>query len=176
MTLLHGVLLAVVAQRLGELLYARRNEARLRAAGGTEHGAGHYPLFVLLHAAWLVALWAWVPAAAPADWWLLGGFGLAQLGRVWVLVSLGRWWTTRIITLSGAPLVRRGPYRFLRHPNYLIVVAEIALLPLAFGAWRIALVFSLLNALLLAWRIRIENRALAGRRNLVGSLSSAAGK
>jgi methyltransferase len=176
MTLLHGVLLAVLAQRLAELLYARRNEARLRAAGGVEHGAAHYPLFILLHGAWLVALWAWVPAGAPVDWWPLGGFAAAQLGRVWVLVSLGRWWTTRIITLPGAPLVRRGPYRLLRHPNYLVVVAEIALLPLAFGAWSIALAFSLLNALLLVWRIRIEDRALAARRGLAGAVNSAAGK
>lgn len=174
MTLLHGVLLAVLAQRLAELIYARRNEARLKAAGGIEHGAGHYPLFVLLHAGWLVALWASIPAHAPANWWLLGGFAVAQLGRLWVLASLGRWWTTRIITLPGAPLVRRGPYRYVRHPNYLIVVAEIALLPLAFGAWGIALGFSLLNALLLAWRIRIEDRALADRRGTAGPVTSPA--
>jgi len=175
MTLLHGVLLAVLAQRLGELFYARRNEARLKAAGGIEHGAGHYPLFILLHGAWLAALWAWVPAAASVNWWLLGGFAVAQLGRLWVLASLGRWWTTRIITLPGAPLVRCGPYRYVRHPNYVIVVAEIALLPLAFDAWEIAIAFSLLNALLLGWRIRIEDRALADRRT-AGALSGAAGK
>lgn len=166
MTLLHGLLLAVLAQRIGELVYARRNEARLKAAGGIEHGAGHYPLVVGLHGAWLLALWLLVPASQPVDWWLLGAFGLAQLGRLWVLASLGRWWTTRVITLPGAPLVRRGPYRYLRHPNYLVVAAEIALLPLAFGAWEIALVFSVLNAVLLAWRIRIENAALADRRPL----------
>jgi methyltransferase len=164
MTLLHGLVLAVLAQRLAELWYARRNDARLLAAGGIEHGAGHYPLLVLLHGAWLLALWLLVPAGAPVDWWLLAAFGLAQLCRLWVLISLGRWWTTRVITLPGAPLVRRGPYRFLRHPNYLVVAAEIALLPLAFGAWRIALVFSLLNGLLLAWRIRVEDAALADRR------------
>lgn len=174
MTLLHAVLLAVLAQRLGELAYARRNEARLKSTGGVEHGAAHYPLFVLLHAGWLLALWAWVPPQTPANWWLLGGFATAQLARLWVLVSLGRWWTTRVITLPGAPLVRRGPYRFVRHPNYLIVVAEIALLPLAFGAWRIALAFSLLNALLLAWRIRIEDRALAERRRAADPLSAPA--
>jgi methyltransferase len=164
MTLLQGLVLAVLAQRLAELWYARRNEARLLAAGAIEHGAGHYPLLVLLHGAWLLALWLLVPAGAPIDWRLLAAFGLAQLCRLWVLISLGRWWTTRVITLPGAPLVRRGPYRFLRHPNYLVVAAEIALLPLAFGAWRIALVFSLLNGLLLAWRIRVEDAALADRR------------
>jgi len=83
--------------------------------------------------------------------------------RVWVLATLGRYWTTRIITLPGAPLVRRGPYRWLRHPNYVVVAGEIAVLPLAFGAWQIAVVFSLANALVLWIRIRSEERALATR-------------
>jgi methyltransferase len=83
-----------------------------------------------------------------------------------VVASLGPYWTTRIITLPDAPLVRRGPYRFLRHPNYVVVAAEIAVLPLVFGAWPIALVFSLLNAVMLAWRIRIEEQALASRRGV----------
>lgn len=166
MSFVHAVLLFVTLQRLGELLHARRNEARLRAAGGIEHGAGHYPLIVLLHAAWLVALWLGIPDDAPVSWWALGGFVLAQVFRLWILLALGRWWTTRIITLPGAPLVRHGPYRVMRHPNYAVVVAEIALLPLAFGAWRIALAFSVLNAVLLAWRIRVEARAIADRRSL----------
>ncbi|MGD9744017.1 MAG: isoprenylcysteine carboxyl methyltransferase family protein [Hyphomicrobium sp.] len=167
MTLVQAVLLFVSLQRLAELIHARRNEARLRAAGGIEHGAGHYPLVIGLHAAWLAALWIWIPQDAPVVWWALGAYAVAEIFRLWVLVSLGRWWTTRIITLSGAPLVRRGPYRLMRHPNYAAVVAEIALLPLAFGAWQIALVFSLLNALILAWRIPIEARALADRQELV---------
>ncbi len=158
------VVLLVALQRLAELIYARRNARRLLAAGATEAGAGHYPLLVLLHAVWLAALFFLVPAAAEVNWGLLALFLLLQAGRVWVIASLGRYWTTRVITLPEAPLVRRGPYRFLRHPNYLIVVAEIAVLPLAFGAWQIALVFSLLNAALLAWRIRVEDRALAPRR------------
>ena len=89
--------------------------------------------------------------------------------RLWVILRLGRCWTTRIITLPGAPLVRRGPYQFLRHPNYLIVQAEIAVLPLAFGAWEVALLFSVLNGQLLRRRIRIEDEALAPRRNLAGA-------
>jgi len=96
---------------------------------------------------------------------LFGLFAVLQLARLWVLVSMGRYWTTRVLTLPGAPLVRRGPYRWVRHPNYLIVVGEIAVLPLIFGAWQIALVFSVANAILLAWRIRIEDAALAPRRN-----------
>ena len=92
--------------------------------------------------------------------WLLGLFVVLQAGRLWVIASLGRFWTTRIVTLANTPLVRHGPYRFLRHPNYAIVVAEIAVLPLAFGAWQIALGFTLANLPLLAYRIRIENAAL----------------
>ena len=156
------VTLLVALQRLAELGYARRNARRLLAAGGVEHGAGHYPLFVALHGAWLVALFVLVPAEAPADWGLLGLYGLLQLGRLWVIASLGRRWTTRVIVVPGAPLVTRGPYRFLRHPNYLIVALEIPVLPLAFGAWQIALGFGLANLALLAHRIRVEERALAG--------------
>ncbi len=155
------VTLLVALQRLAEVGYARRNARRLLAAGGVEHGAGHYSLFVALHGAWLVALFVLVPAEAPADWGLLGLYGLLQLGRLWVIASLGGRWTTRVIVVPGAPLVTRGPYRFLRHPNYLVVALEIPVLPLAFGAWQIALGFGLANLALLAQRIRIEERALA---------------
>ncbi len=155
------VTLLVALQRLAEVGYARRNARRLLAAGGVEHGAGHYPLFVALHAGWLVALFVLVPAEAPADWGLLGLYGLLQLGRLWVIASLGGRWTTRVIVVPGAPLVTRGPYRFLRHPNYLVVAFEIPVLPLAFGAWHIALAFGLANLALLAQRIRVEERALA---------------
>lgn len=158
------IVLAVVVQRLAELAYARRNEARLRLAGAVEAGAGHYPLIVLLHVAWLLAIFVTVPADARISWPLMGLYGALQLGRVWVIAALGRFWTTRVLTLPGADLVARGPYRLCRHPNYAIVAAEIALLPLAFGAWQLALAFTLLNGAILAWRIRVEDRALAGRR------------
>ncbi len=155
------VALLVALQRLAELVYARRNARRQLAAGGVEHGTGHYPLMVALHAGWLVALFVLVPAQAPADWALLGLYGLLQLGRLWVIASLGGRWTTRVIVLPEAPLITRGPYRYVRHPNYLIVALEIPVLPLAFGAWQIALGFGLANLALLAQRIRIEERALA---------------
>jgi methyltransferase len=158
------VVLLVALQRLIELLIAQRNTTRLLAQGGREIGAAHYPLFILLHGGWLVALFALTPADAPISWPLLTLFVLLQLGRVWVVVSLGRYWTTRIVTLPAAPLVKRGPYRFLRHPNYLIVIGEIAVLPLTFGQWQLAAVFSVLNLALLAWRIRIEDAALSPRR------------
>ena len=158
------VLVAVAAQRLWELWLADRNTKRLLAEGGVEVGAAHYPLFVLLHASWLAAIAIITPwTMAPNLWWL-ALYGLLQFGRLWVIATLGRFWTTRIITLPAAPLVRRGPYRFVRHPNYVLASLEIAVLPLAFGQVWIALVWSLANALLVGWRIRVEDRALDGRR------------
>jgi methyltransferase len=159
------VVVALVAlQRLLELLYAARNTRALLRRGAVEHGRAHYPLFIALHGAWLAAILLAVPHDAPILWLPLGLFVVLQLLRLWVVATLGPYWTTRIVSLPETPLVRRGPYRFLRHPNYVIVAGEIALLPLAFGAWRTAVVFSLLNLALLAWRIRIEDRALAPRR------------
>jgi len=155
-----AIVAAVALQRLAELAYARRNTARLRAAGAHEAGARHYPLFVLLHGTWLAALFALVPPNAPIQWWLIGAFAALQAGRLWVIASLGPRWTTRVIVMPGAPLVRRGPYRWLRHPNYLIVAGEIAVLPLALGAWGIAAFWSALNGALIAHRIRVETRAL----------------
>lgn len=156
-------MLLVVVQRLAELILARRNTVRLLADGGSEYGRRHYPLFILLHAGWLLALfWATAPDTPPV-WPMLTFFLALQLGRVWVIVTLGKYWTTRVISLRHAPLVRRGPYRFFRHPNYLVVSGEVAALPLAFGSWKIAIIFSILNAALLWHRIRIENDALEGR-------------
>jgi methyltransferase len=158
-----GVALLVAAQRLGELAYARRNESRLRARGAVESGARHYPLFILLHGTWLLAVFLLVPADHAPSWPLLALFVLLQAARVWVVATLGPYWTTRVLSLPGAPLVRRGPYRWVRHPNYLVVTAEIAVLPLAFDAWAIAIIFSLANALVLHHRISVEESALAGR-------------
>ena len=161
MSLPQWIVLAVLLQRLAELAYAQANTRRLTAAGGIESGARHMPLLVAVHAGWLAALFFLVPADAPTSWPLLALYALLQVGRLWVIAALGRRWTVRVITLPGAPLVKGGPYRFCRHPNYLIVAAEIAVLPLAFGAWQIALLFSALNAAVLAHRIRVEEAALA---------------
>jgi methyltransferase len=155
-----AVLAAVTVQRLGELMLARRNTRRLLARGAVEFGAGHYPLLVLMHGAWLAGLWllAWNrPLIAP---WLAVFIALQAL-RVWVIATLGGRWTTRIIVLKGAAPVRRGPYRFVSHPNYLVVAAEIAVLPLAFGLGAFAALFSILNAGVLWIRIGAENKALA---------------
>lgn len=154
------ILALVTLQRLAELALARRNTARLLARGAHEEGAGHYPLIVALHAIWLATLW-WLAPGEPILWPLIGLFLLLQAGRLWVLATLGERWTTRIIVLPGAPLVKRGPFRFARHPNYVIVAAEIAILPLAFGLWEAALIFSIANLAILRIRIRAEERALA---------------
>ena len=163
----------VTLQRLGELWLSNRNTRALLARGAREHGARHYPLIVAIHAGWLGALWFLAPGQ-PIHWWLIGLFALLQLARLWVIASLGPRWTTRIIVLPQAPLVRRGPYRFLDHPNYWVVTAEIAVLPIAFGLWGAAFLFTLLNAGALAVRIRTENRALAScARDLETSVSAA---
>jgi len=155
----YAILAAVTAQRLAELVIDRRNTARLLAAGAHEVGARHYPAMVAMHAAWLFALWLAV-AGRAINLPLLGLYGVLQILRVWVLATLGRRWTTRIIVTMGWPLVRTGPFRFLRHPNYTVVTAEIVVLPLVFGLWWIALLFTLLNAAMLHVRIGAENQAL----------------
>lgn len=155
-----ALLAFVTLQRLSELQLARSNTRRLLALGAKEFAAGHYPLIVAVHAAWLASLW-WLAIGRPIHVPLLLVFLLLQAGRIWVLRSLGPRWTTRIIVLPDAPLVRSGPYRFLSHPNYWVVIGEIAVLPLVFGLWQVALAFTMLNAAMLAIRIREENRALA---------------
>ncbi len=161
------IIIALVAlQRLAEVAYAERNTRALLARGAVEIGRKHYPLIVLLHASWLVAIVYFLPRPAVISWPLLVLFVALQLLRVWVLATLGPYWTTRIISLEGAPLVTRGPFRYLRHPNYTVVVSEIAVLPLVFGEIWVAIVFSVLNSAMLAWRIRVEEQALAPRRGL----------
>jgi methyltransferase len=161
---IYVILFLVTVQRLIEVVYAERNTRALLARGAVEVGRAHYPLIVLLHAAWLLAIVLWLPADATIHWWALAVFIVLQLARVWVIATLGPYWTTRIITLEAAPLVRQGPYRFARHPNYLVVAGEIAALPLAFGEIWVAVVFTALNAAMLAWRIRQEDTALSARR------------
>ena len=155
------ILALVTLQRIGELWLSNRHTKRLLAQGAHEAGASHYPLIVAVHVLWLAALWWLAPARAVDGFWL-AMFVLIELARIWVLASLGNRWTTRIIILPEAPLVRRGPYRWVNHPNYLVVIAEIAVLPLVFGLWQVALIFSALNAAVLTIRIREENRALRG--------------
>ena len=154
-----ALLAFVTLQRLAELLVSQANTRRLLAAGGHEVAPSHYPLIVAVHVTWLATLWLLAPER-PIQLPFLIVFALIEGGRVWVLWTLGRRWTTRIIVVPGETLVARGPYRFVNHPNYVVVVAEIAVLPLVFGLWRVALIFSLLNVAILTVRIRSENRAL----------------
>jgi len=161
------ILIAAVAiQRLIELVHAQRNSRALIERGGREVGAEHYPLFIVLHLSWLVAITVFTAPSPPVIVWLLALFVALQIARVWVISSLGPYWTTRIITFDEEPLVRRGPYKLVRHPNYLIVAFEIPVLPLALGLPMVAVVFGLLNLALLAYRIRIEDQALDARREM----------
>lgn len=162
MTILQILIGLVAAQRLLELALARRNTARLLARGGVERGSVHYPVHVALQAGWLLALALAVPAGQQPFPVLIAVFGLLQLVRVWAILSLGDDWTVRLIALPEPP-VRRGLHRHLRHPVHLVATAETAVLPLAFGAWGVALAFTLLNAVLLAHRVRAEDRVLAAR-------------
>lgn len=148
----------LLLQRGGELVFARYNTRRLLARGAIEHGAGHYPLIVLLHASWLLAIGV-LGWSDPVNLGWLATFAILQLLRVWVLASLGARWTTRIIVLDE-PLVARGPYRWLPHPNYAVVIAEIIVAPMVLGLWQVAAIFTLLNAAVLTIRIRAEARAL----------------
>jgi methyltransferase len=160
-SVLYAALAFVLLQRAAELCVAASNTRRLREAGAVEIDAQGYPWFILLHGAWLASLWVLVAADAAPSWPLLALFAALQLARLWVIATLGRRWTTRVMVLPGTALVADGPYRYLRHPNYAIVAAEIAVLPLAFGAVAIALVFSAANFVLIRRRIAIEDRGLA---------------
>jgi methyltransferase len=158
------VLAYVIIQRLAELVYAQANTRRLLAEGGREYGRNHYPLFILLHGSWLLAIALIAQPSPTPNIWLLMAFIASQAFRFWTLASIGRWWTTRIISAPSFPRVRKGPYRFIPHPNYTVVVLEIAMVPWLLGAPFLVLPFTIANALLLAWRIRIEAEVLAERQ------------
>ena len=155
-----ALLTLVTAERLAELVIARRNTQRLRALGAQEFAPAHYPLIVALHALWLLGLWIF-GYDHPIQLAWLAVFIILQGLRAWVLISIGRRWTTRVMVLPGETLVARGPYRFVKHPNYIVVIGEIAVLPLCLGMPLYALLFSILNAAVLSIRIRAENNALA---------------
>jgi methyltransferase len=166
--LVAGVMLVGV-QRLLELALSRRNERRLRARGAVERGGGHYPVIVVIHSLWLVStlVEGLLRGPEPPVWWPvpLAAFLLVQPLRYWAIFSLGENWNTKVLVVPGGKLIRRGPYRYFPHPNYVVVAVEVLTFPLIFGAWITAIAFSLLNAVLLYVRIRTENRAL---RELAG--------
>ena len=153
-------------QRAAELFLSARNTRRVRALGGVEHGAGHFPLLVLVHVLWPVALVAEVVAlgTGPGPLWpaWLGLWLGAQALRYLTIRALGGRWTVRILVIPGMPLVRRGPYRWMAHPNYVAVAIELIAGSLLFGAWRTAAGISLVNLVALSIRIQVEEAALAG--------------
>lgn len=153
----------IIIQRLGELALAKRNSARLLASGATEFGSSHYPLIVALHTLWIIALVVFGISNSISMPWL-AVFLVLQILRVWILASLGERWTTRIIVLDE-PLVRVGPFAFLRHPNYVLVVAEIFTAPMVLDLIWVALLFSILNAAVLTIRISVEEKALGHLRS-----------
>jgi methyltransferase len=160
------LVLLVGVERLVELVVSRRNTAWSLDRGGVESGAGHYPAMVALHTGLLVSCLAevWLldrPFLPWLGWPALAAVLAAQGLRWWCIATLGRRWSTRVVVVPGASLVATGPYRWLRHPNYLAVVVEVAALPLVHTAWLTATAFSVANAvLLLRWRIPVEERAL----------------
>jgi methyltransferase len=155
-----ALLVFVTAQRIFELGLARRNARRLLAAGAHEIGGDHYPVMVALHATWLVTLWifGWNRSLVLP---FVALYLLLQVGRVWVLRTLGPRWTTRIIVLPGAPRITSGPYRYCKHPNYVVVALELPCVSLALGLWLHAFVFGVLNLAMLSWRIRVEDEGLS---------------
>ena len=158
----------VLLQRGAEELHSARNTRALLAEGATEAGASYYPVVATTHLAWIASLFFLIPPTAPASV-VLGVLYLAlQAVRYWIIGTLGRYWTHRIITLPGAPIVRRGPYNFIRHPNYAVTIAETFLLPAVFGAWALGAIMTAIWAAVLAYKIRLEDDALAARRQTPG--------
>lgn len=158
----HLLIALVALQRCAELVRAGRNTRLLLAEGAKETGAAHYPLFILLHGAWLATMFILTGPNPEPRWALLALFAVLQGLRVWVIATLGPYWTTRIVTLASAPPVAKGLYRYLRHPNYLIVALEVPVLPLALGLPAVAAVFGVLNAGLLLYRVRVEDKVRGG--------------
>lgn len=154
----------VMLQRGGEEVYSARNTKALLAAGAQEVGADYYPVVATTHLAWIAALFLLIAPTAPVIWPLLIAYLALQVVRYWVIASLGRYWTHRIITLPESPVVRTGPYRYLRHPNYVVTIAETFLLPLVFGASAVAVIFSCVWSAVLYYKILLEDGALSERR------------
>ena len=158
------ILTLVVVQRLAELFIAHRNTKRLLDNGGVEVSSGHYPLIVAFHAIWLAGLW-YLVWGHEVIWPWAFSYLVLQAARGWIIAALGSRWTTRIIVVPGETLSTSGPYRYFRHPNYMIVAAEIFILPLVFGLWFYAVVMGCINLGILFWRIRAEEAALKPLRS-----------
>jgi methyltransferase len=158
------VALLILVQRGLEEVYSARNTTRLIAQGGREVGRDYYPVVAITHLAWIAAIFLLISPSAAVIWPLAGLYLLLQVVRYWVIATLGRYWTHRIITLEGAPVVRAGPYRYLRHPNYVVTIVETFLLPLVFGDAAIAVIFGCVWSAVVYYKILLEDAALAERR------------
>lgn len=155
---------AVLLQRGAEEIHSARNTRRLIADGGREEGRTYYPVVAVTHLAWLAAIFVLIPADSPILWPVLVLFLVLQVVRYWIIGTLGRYWTHRIITLDHAPVVRRGPYRLLRHPNYALTYCETFLLPLAFGGLAVAMIVTAVWVAVIRYKIILEDAAIAARR------------
>jgi methyltransferase len=156
----------VLCQRGAEELYSARNTRALIAAGAKEAGRSYYPVVATTHLAWIAGLFFLIPASATASYMLAAIYILLQGVRYWVIASLGRFWTHRIFTLKDAPITRRGPYRYFRHPNYAVTMAETFLLPAVFGALALGFIMGAVWTAVLAYKIELEDEALSARRAL----------
>jgi methyltransferase len=154
----------LLVQRGLEELHSERNTRRLITEGGREAGRDYYPVVAITHLAWIAAIFLLIPPTAPILWSLLALYLLLQVARYWIIASLGRYWTHRIITLDKAPIVRSGPYRFVRHPNYTVTIAETFLLPLVFADAAVAAIFGCMWSAVLYYKILLEDAALKKRR------------
>lgn len=155
--------LVILAQRGLEDLHSARNTRRLLADGGYETAREYYPVVMVAHLAWIAAIFLLIPANAEIIWPLIGLYAALQVPRYWVILTLGPYWTHRIITPRDGPIVTRGPFRIVRHPNYLVLMLETALLPLAFGAWGVSLITTAVMGVVLYYKILLEEQALAAR-------------
>ena len=154
------IIIFICIQRLIELIYSNYNTKKLLNKGAKEYYKGHYPLFIILHSSWLASLVIFISPNSSINHNLLLIFILLQFLRLWVLLSLGQYWTTRIIRLNGSKLIKKGLYKWFKHPNYIIVFLELLILPLVFGSWVLAIIFTIFNSLLLLYRISLENKVL----------------
>jgi methyltransferase len=159
--------LLILIQRGAEEVYSARNTRALLARGAREEGASYYPVVAVAHMSWIASLFFLIPPDTQPFWPLIGLYVVLQAARYWVIATLGPYWTHRIITIDGAPVVSSGAYRFFRHPNYAITVAESLLLPVAFSAVALGLIMTAIWVAVLNYKIRIEDAALARRHGPV---------
>jgi methyltransferase len=158
------IALVVLLQRVAEEIYSARNTRALRAAGAREAGRSYYPVVATTHLAWIASIFFLIPSNATVSYVLAALYVALQAIRYWVIASLGKFWTHRIFTLEGAPIIRHGPYLYVRHPNYAVTIAETFLLPAVFGAIALGMIMGAIWAAVLAYKIELEDDALSSRR------------